>query len=194
MDFPSRCLDILDRQIPWARLSGREVTLLLMVASAAFVVPYERLRPDNNRLPHPSGDNKRFDELAKRLENLMADKFCGSSLCPKRESSWKVANDVRRVEGDLDSWFPPSSLNPVSPGKQVSSMLALIRNGLAHGNIFTTGSPIEALILLSTPGTVKNPTDKFDVLSVSPEDFGRFIREWIAFLQRSQVQELYLAA
>jgi hypothetical protein len=178
----------------WAKFRGRDVTLLLMVASAAFLVPYERLRPDNHRSPHPSGDNERFASLAKRLEDLMADKFCGSSLCPNRENSWKVAKDVPRVDGDLDGWFPPQSLKPVSKDKAVSSMLVLIRNALAHGNVFTTGNPIETLIFVQRRGGDDSSTSKFEVLSVSPEDFGHFIREWVAFLRTSQIPELYLAA
>lgn len=193
-DFPSRCLDILDHQTAWAKFRGRDVTLLLMVASAAFVMPYERLRPDDNRSPHPSGDNRRFSELAKRLEDLMAEKFCGSSLCPNKENSWRVAKDVPRVDGDLDGWFPPQSLKPVSKDKTVSSMLVLIRNAIAHGNVFTTGNPIGSLIFVQRRGSDESSTSKFEVLSVSPEDFGRFIREWVAFLHQSQIPELYLVA
>ena len=157
-------------------------------------MPYERLRPDNNRSPHPSGDNERFAALAKRLEDLMADRFCGSSLCPNRENSWKVAKNVPLVDGDLDRWFPPQSLKPVSKDKAVSSMLVLIRNALAHGNVFTTGNPIETLIFVQRRGSAEGLTSKFEVLSVSPEDFGNFIREWVAFLRDSEIRELYLAA
>ena len=193
-DFPSRCLDILDRQMGWAKFQGRDVTLLLMVASTAFLVPYERLRPDSNRSPHPSGDNERFAALAKCLKDLMAERFCGSSLCPDRENSWKVAKDVSRVDGDLDGWFPRQSLKPVSKHKAVSSMLVLIRNALAHGNVFTTGNPIETLIFVQRRGSAEGLTSKFEVLSVSPEDFGHFIREWVAFLRESQIPKLYLVA
>ena len=194
MDFPSRCLEILDRQSGWAKFRDREVTLLLMVASAAFVVPYERLGLHKDRPPHPAGDNKRYAELAKRLEDLKADKFCSSSLCPNSENSWKLAKDVDRVDGDLDGWFPPRLLKPVSKDKTVSSMLTLIRNALAHGNMFTTGSPIETLIFVQRRGSDEGSTSKFEVLSVGPKDFAHFIREWVAFLRDSQITELYLAA
>ena len=170
------------------------MTLLLMVASTAFLMPYERLRTDNNRPPHPSGDNERFAVLAKRLEDLMADKFCGSSLCPNRENSWQVAKDVPRVDGDLDSWFPPQSLKPVSKDKVVNSMLVLIRNALVHSNVFATGNPIKTLIFVQRRGSDKGSTPKFEVLSVSPEDFGHFIHEWVTFLDESQIPELYLVA
>ena len=194
MDFPSRCLEILDRQSGWAKFRDREVTLLLMVASAAFVVPYERLGLHKGRPPHPAGDNKRYAELAKRLEDLKADKFCSSSLCPNSENSWKLAKDVDRVDGDLDGWFLPKLMKPVSKDKTVSSMLTLIRNALAHGNMFTTGSPIETLIFVQRRGSDEGSTSKFEVLSVGPEDFAHFIREWVAFLRDSEIRELYLAA
>ena len=194
MDFPSRCLEILDRQSGWAKFRDREVTLLLMVASAAFVVPYERLRSDTNRSPHPAGDNERYAALAKRLEDLMANRFCGASLCPNSENSWKIAKNVLRVDGDLDGWFLPKLMKPVSKDKTVSSMLTLIRNALAHGNMFTTGSPIETLIFVQRRGSDEGSTSKFEVLSVGPEDFAHFIREWVAFLLDSQITELYLVA
>ncbi len=193
-DFPSRCLEILDHQMAWANLRGRDVTLLLMVASAAFLVPYERLRPDNNRPPHPSGDNKRFVELSLQLETLFGEKFFGSELCPSSENSWQFANDVKRIDGDIDTWFLPASLRPVTKAKQVSAMLVWIRNALAHGNIYTSGNPIDRLILvqLDEPNNVENTT--CHVLSVSPEDFGRFVRGWIRFLAGSDMQELLSAA
>ncbi len=45
-DFPSRCGDLLVRFHQDAVANDREVTLALMVASAGFLVPFERLRPD----------------------------------------------------------------------------------------------------------------------------------------------------
>lgn len=124
----------------------------------------------------------------------MAEKFCGSSLCPEMDNTWKVAKDVPSVEGDLDGWYPPKTLKPVSKDKAVSSMLALIRNALAHGNIFTTGNPIESLIFVQRRGGDDGGSSKFEVLSVSLADFGHFIREWVAFLRTSNLQELYLVA
>jgi hypothetical protein len=193
-DFPTRCLEVLAHQMAWAKFKGRDVTLLLMVSSAAFLVPYERLRLDTKHPPHPSGDGERFAALAESLVDLMAEKFCGSNLCPEMTNSWKVAKDVPSVQGDLDVWYPPKTLKPVSRDKSVSSMLALIRNALAHGNIFTTGSPIESLIFVQRRGGDHGGSSKFEVLSVSPADFGHFIREWVAFLRTSNLTELYLVA
>lgn len=193
-DFPSRCIEVLDHHMDWAKFRGRDVTLLLMVASAAFLVPYERLKPESTRSPHPSGDIERFAELAKRLEELMDAKFCGSRFCPGKENSWKVAKEVPFVHGDLDSWFPPQSLKPVSGEKAISSMLKLIRNALAHGNVFAAGNPIGTLIFVQRRETDESSNTKFEVLSVHPRDFNNFIREWVAFLRESQIPELYLVA
>jgi len=161
-----------------------------MTASASFLVPYERLRSDENRMRHPSGDRERFKNLADRLDELTAEKFCGSKLCPSLDNSWKVAKGVPRVDGDLDSWFPPQSLKPFSKDKKVSSTLTLIRNALAHGNLFTTGNPIENLIFVT--GTGENFDSSYEVLSVRPEDFYIFICSWVDSL--SPFQDLYLAA
>jgi hypothetical protein len=90
----------------------------------------------------------------------------------------------------LDGWFPPKSLKSISQDKVVSSMLALIRNALAHGNIFSSGSPIDRLIFVQK----RDANSTFEVLSVSPSDFGDFVRGWVKFLSDSNMPELYLVA
>lgn len=51
-DFPTRCKDVLELAESRTNHQVREVTLLLVVASAAIIVPYERLRKDG-QFPHP---------------------------------------------------------------------------------------------------------------------------------------------
>jgi hypothetical protein len=193
-DFPSRCLEILDQQKSWAKFKGRDVTLLLMVASAAFLIPFERLKPTSYRYPHPSGDNEKFAELSEDLKDLMTSNFIESRLSPNKETTWKFKANVPSVSGDLDDWFPKLSMKPISRNKTVSPILKVIRNALAHGNVFTTGNPIETLIFVTTREVNTNQTVKFEVLSVGPEDFSNFIREWVCFLRESQIEEFSHAA
>jgi hypothetical protein len=141
-DFPRRCRDILDIAGKPALYRGREVTLTIMVASAGFVVPYERLKPD-----HPSGDSKRFADAAEKLKSLLNQPFMSSVLSNKMNSTW-YHGKVFSVNGDPDSWDGLLTRKPFSNDRKVSTTLTVIRNGLAHGNIFTFGNPIRAIILI----------------------------------------------
>jgi hypothetical protein len=63
--------------------------------------------------------------------------------------------------------------------KKCTSLLKLMRNALAHGNIFTAGDDISQLVFLSKP----HPgAQAFDVLAVSPEDFRVFLVNWFQFI------------
>jgi hypothetical protein len=197
-DFPHRCLELLDRAHGLASASGREVTLLLMVASASLVVPFERLKPDTKYSSHPFGENKRFLRAAERLNELMSQKFIGSALCPTTASSWRLAKDVKAVEGDLDEWLPSAKLKALSKDREVASTLTLVRNALSHGSIHTIGDPITDLIFVKE--VIGKHLDNsprrigFEVICVSYADFHDFVRAWITFLSESNVWGLRRAA
>lgn len=199
-DFPKRCLDILDGASSLASLTGREVTLLLVVASASLLVPFERLRPDTEHSAHAFGDNKLFAEGAEKLQRLLATDFVGSVLCPSLTNSWRFSDSVLDVSGGLDSWYSRSDLKVISAskkgrkGKAIKSMLPHIRNALAHGSIYTKGKPIEELIFVQERTAAGEDGARkrigFEVLSVSPDDFNTFIRGWIACLVNEKAWEL----
>lgn len=141
-DFPRRCRDILDVAGKPAFLRGREVTLTIMVASAGFVVPYEGLKSD-----HPSEDSKRFVDAAEKLKLLLDQPFMSSVLANKMNSKWHYGK-VDSVNGDPDSWDGLRKRKPLSDGNKVSTTLNVIRNGLAHGNVFTFGNPIQEITFI----------------------------------------------
>jgi hypothetical protein len=71
-DFPKRCDELLCHFIKPASGRDREVTLMLAVASAGFVIPFERLRqPTDPQRQHPARDRERFEEYsgAKKLDH-----------------------------------------------------------------------------------------------------------------------------
>ena len=197
-DFPGRCLELLDLAHGIASVNGREVTLLLMVASASLLVPYERLKPDTDYASHPFGDNRRFVEVANKLKDLMAENFVGSVLCPGTASSWRLAKKVQSVDGDLDGWLPKVLFKPLSKERGVSATLTLVRNALAHGNIYSSGNPIKDLIFVKEVTTEQADKSRkrvgFEVLSVNHADFLNFVRAWVTFLNDSKAWELRLVA
>ena len=61
---------------------GKEITLLLMTASAGFIIPFERLRPDR-RTEHIAQDRTKFPNVAEKIDKFLGDKFVKSELFRK---------------------------------------------------------------------------------------------------------------
>jgi hypothetical protein len=175
-DFPRRCRDILDIAGKPALSRGREVTLTIMVASAGFVVPYERLKPD-----HPSGDSKKFADAAEKLKSLLDQPFMSSVVCNKMNSTWHDGK-VASVNGDPDSWDGLRKRKPFSKDKKVSTTLKVIRNGLAHGNIFTFGNPIQAIVFIKKNFNDVGVVRDYSFVFVAPREFLQFLENWFDFL------------
>jgi hypothetical protein len=179
-DFPKRCHDILSFSQGQSVAKGREVTLSLMVASSAFLVPFERLR-SGGRNEHPAKDHNKFPEAANKLNQLFERKFVGSEVWPYDVSSW-TSGKLASIEGEVDGWAELRKPKAISPDKQVRSVLGILRNALAHGNIYTKGgSIIEALIFVSAiEGDGKYIGYRYT--QVSPVDFRRLLLCWFKFL------------
>ena len=75
--FPKRCYDLL-KLYPFARLADRDVTLMLTIASAGLTIPIERLEQKN--YPYPFKDSVKYQQAHSELNNLLAEKLCGSIL------------------------------------------------------------------------------------------------------------------
>lgn len=178
-DFPMRCLEVLKIAEKQARLEQREVTLILMVASAGLVIPYERL---SDKKDHPTGDPKKYEKAAEKLDSLLKQKFLSSSLS-KGTGKWK-AGRLKSIAGDPDSWDELDPGKNLSSDRKVRSVIDTIRNALAHGNIFTYQNPIERIIFVSKK---KKKENRFSFVSVSPEDFSSFIKSWFEFLKEANI-------
>jgi hypothetical protein len=74
--------------------------------------------------------------------------------------------------------------------KTVAGVLRVVRNALAHGNIFTHNDPISRLIFVEgeykESDKVKHYTN-FKYVSVSPEDFILFLKRWFEFLKAAHI-------
>ena len=106
-DFPGRCRDILKIAIKPTYLRGREVTLLLMVASAGLIIPYERLKPDgkgSGSIGHPSRDNMLYTDAARQLHQLLEKPFLSSDLWNEPSlGSWERGY-IQQIAGSPESW------------------------------------------------------------------------------------------
>ena len=134
-DFPGRCIDILKHFEPEAKERGKEegqggeVTLLLMAASSAFLIPYERMQSN-----HPSSDS---EKRSSSFDAALNTRWC-KSLLSRDIGEW-LYGSTKALDIEPASWPSPDE----SAGeKNVSEVLAIIRNALAHGNLFADGDPL----------------------------------------------------
>ena len=187
-DFPNRCMDILKMARSKAVTNNREVTLSLMVASAGFVVPFERLRPPG-KLDHPSRDREIFSEHSDRLSDLMDSFFIGSSLHPKSFTEWH-SGSLKSIEGALDSWPELAGKKVMPKSKKVGNVLKGMRNALAHGNIYTKGSPIDSIIFVSVNTNDEGTEIKdYSFVSVAPNLFLDFLERWFSFIGQERLSQ-----
>lgn len=126
-DFPRRCQEVLRFSEPKAKASGREVTLLLLVASGSLLVPYERLRP--GLPPHVARDRDSNPEAASRLSKLVSRSFLESDLWKAAAGSWEWRDDIPVRDLKPDSWPELEGSDEMPQKVLVDQVLATIRNG-----------------------------------------------------------------
>lgn len=180
-DFPLRCREVLDRFREPSKLMEREVTFMLSIATTGFVVPFERLRVDEYMNPnHQLANPRREGGAMAHLIQLMDEPFLSSRLAAGTGDDWMYFKRPVCPDDVPEAWEEMREARSRMKGnKQCKSVLKLIRNALAHGNIFTTGHNIRQLVFLSN---VYEHPGLFNVLVVSPENFYRFLLNWFDFL------------
>jgi hypothetical protein len=160
-----------------ARENDLEVTLLLSVASSGLIVPYARLSED----AHPARDADRFAEAKGKLDRVLDAALLASELWDTIDpGSWRFG-ELCDLSGDPDAW-DLDTLKPVSRKKKARSIVKVLRNALAHGNVFTRGRPhIDTLVFLSRR-CQKNPEQGYNCVLVSPADLKCFVLNWLETL------------
>jgi len=196
-DFPRRCIELLEKAANHDDFDERRVTWLLMAAASAFVMPFERLKltPDGDAL-HPFGQNEQLYKLAATLERTMKEHFIKSAFSSSLNPSWMIKKKIPDVSGDVDGWLPDANVKPIAHDKRVSSIFKHLRNALAHGNVHAKGSPkISHLVFVQSHFSgPDSPTDSFDVLVTTVDDFEFLLKKWLKYLAHENVWELRLVA
>jgi hypothetical protein len=161
-------------------IAGREVTLVLTVASSGLVVPYERLKPSGKFGDHPSGDHSTFADAAEKLRSLLDTAFTSSVLWSEASSTW-YDRKVLSVSDNLESWDGLRKRKPFSKEKKVRAVIKVIRDALTHGNIFTFKDPIEAIIFISRNYNDENIVCDYSFIYVSSHDFRNSLKIGLSF-------------
>ncbi len=185
-DFPARCHEVLRFSDERAASRGREVTLSLMAASSAFVVPLERL---DTR--HFLKDASRYSHVAEELSKKLSKPFLSSIFFEQRQHSWSyelIGTEI--VQSEIDSWETLKNPKLMDENKDTRSVLKNIRNALSHGNIHTLGQrDIEKIVFISEKIDGERNLKGYNCLSVSPSDFRRFLLNWFEFLREQNIPQ-----
>ncbi len=184
-DFPKRCNDLLEHFFKDATQLDREVTLLMNVACAGFVIPFERLTPNPDELI--STDICMAFDFAKRKFNGIQNK----SFKHPQKGIGKGIEDIQiyEVKYDVLAEDDPGrwDKSPVEDANNIQ-VLSTFRNALAHGTIWMNkGNIIEDIWLVKkNPGEEKwKPTDGYIAVKTSPDSLKKLLKSWFDFLQEA---------
>lgn len=186
-DFPERCLKLLQRS---ERNFDLEVTQLLLVASSGFVIPRERLKDRNNTLEpdyrpkyrkggelvanHP--DVAEFLELAGTVHQELKRPVKESSFWPLIQSSAQYQERWRPSGVEL------VAVGEVPDNMTVEQLFDVLRNGLAHGNVFVKGDRNREIAALTFGQSTIRDSDEYKFVTFSVRDFRSLLRGWFALL------------
>jgi hypothetical protein len=104
-DFPVRCGEILEDYQKQARKNEREVTHMLAIAAASFLIPFERLRRQRQGTKHPAGDKVKYAQAAGKFGNLSDRNMLGSRLWQGEAGSWQIGEvPAQHVKQEPETW------------------------------------------------------------------------------------------
>lgn len=180
---------MLDDYAVTAEGKDLDVTLLLTIATSAFVIPYERLSSSNT--DHIADD--RTEVTVAALQELERRSF-GEWV---NGSSWRTRFEVPREEikgGTADTWAARRSTHAIASSVHVGRILKIARNALAHGSIFIQAAALNkpgaivSLVFVSEHWAQNSKgkwerTGTYNMVICSPTDFEQMLRTWISFLE-----------
>jgi hypothetical protein len=193
VEYPQRCLKLLEVMEPFARDKQLVGSFSLLVASALFTIPYERLKAK-----HPlSGRTSGLDAALRSIEGerfLMADFWDGTQT-----HDWRFSRIVNSPEITLD-WRDEKGIHPMNMDadntiaeRKTNVVLRVIRNALAHGNVIyldengfeTVGATVQYLAFLSRYEETREQrkgSETYRLVATTEEDFLSFVKCWAHWL------------
>ena len=181
-ESPERCGQLLDMLEPQARQADLVGSFALLVASAAFTIPFGRMTEMNHPLGRPERDLSRAIRGLRRYPFLKAPFWSGSPPTDFRYA--RIVSDPERAE----DWRDAAGIHPLKSTEENNSntVLSVIRNALAHGNVVyldesgheTPGNRLHFIGFLSR----HEDNRSHRVVIFGEEDFLLFLKAWIAWV------------
>lgn len=182
-EYPGRCGQLLEMLEPQARDADLVGSFALLVASAAFTIPFGRMTEAEHLLGRPERGLSRAIRDLRRQPFLEAPFWNGNA--PEFFRYAKIVNDPELAEG----WRDETGNHPIhsTEVKDGNTVLRTIRHALAHGNVVfldengheKPGYQLRFLAFLSKHGDGQSHR----VVIFGEEDFLTFLKAWIAWLQ-----------
>tara|TARA_R110002111_G_scaffold162975_2_gene229316 strand:- start:681 stop:1307 length:627 start_codon:yes stop_codon:yes gene_type:complete len=121
------------------KIGQNEVSLLLSVAWAVFVVPTERLDFIASKSPHHAGDADSETGIPKKLVGLWEEKKAKLVLDIKNpEGIYSIKNrDTLEPAGTNDWRSQILDKDKLETQQTYAELVSVLRHGLSHGNIWT---------------------------------------------------------
>jgi hypothetical protein len=196
VEYPERCLALLEMLEPMARTCRLVGSFSLLVAASAFVIPYERMqsRHPMHRRDH-DGD---LDSALRRLDNN--EQFLGASFWNGASpGDWRFSRVIEHVE-NTHRWRDETGLHPMSPDAvnriadcKAGKVLRVIRNALAHGNVVylnaagfeVSGTEVQFLAFLTRYEETeeqRRAAETYRLVVTREETFLRFVKAWMTWV------------
>jgi len=196
-DFPLRCAEVWRSTRAVAQSEGREVTLMLMAATAGLATPWEHLKiqpgqAKDNR-DHPAFNGFResaYKHALKTVESALSPIAAESRLFVGTNCvrwGYGHAANLGLIRNMVERGEPPILALPALRARDVVNLL---RNALSHNNLYAFGglggSEISHLTFFQEHATREvgvKVVNGYDVLSMPVGDMEAFLENWFAMLE-----------
>jgi hypothetical protein len=193
-EYPQRCRELLAMLEPLARERDLVGSFALLVASAAFTIPFARMTEARHPLGRPE---RQLSHALRRLDRrpfLEAPFWNGAA--PGFFRYARIVNDPE-IAG---AWRDEAGNHPLGStvAKDANTVLRTIRNALAHGNVLyldedgheSPGNRLRYLAFLSRHEDGRSHR----VAIFDEESFLAFLKAWIAWLQTFPPEQEFVFA
>lgn len=191
-EYPDRCRQLLEMLEPQARDANLVGSFALLVASAAFTIPFARMTEMRHPLGRPESGLSGAIRRLKRNSFLEAPFWNGTA-----PGFFRYARIVNDPESAKD-WRDEAGNHPIdsTETKNGNTVLRTIRNALAHGNVVfldkngheEPGNQLRFLAFLCKHDDERSHR----VVIFGEEDFLTFLKAWIAWLQTFEREGKFL--
>jgi len=191
-EYPERCGQLLQMLEPQARERDLVGSFALLVASAAFTIPFARMTEKQ----HPAG--KPEPALLSSIEALKKRPFTDAPFWNgMKPGFFRYAKIVTSPE-DAAGWRNAAGVHPINSAEERdgNTVLRTIRHALAHGNVVyldergheMPGNKVLYLAFLSK----HESGDGYRVAVFDEESFLVFLKAWIAWLQKFPPEKAFV--